>query len=109
MGGHRWHERPAVQQRHQRHPAAAAGRCGPSLSTPRSTCSMAAYPCRHHSGTPHTHTHNTHLKGARERITPNTSVECTTCTRPASSGRSSSSTLPRPTTISCTLGAEKLP
>jgi hypothetical protein len=31
------------------------------------------------------------------------------CTLPASSGRSSSSTLPRATTISCTLGAEKLP
>jgi hypothetical protein len=51
----------------------------------------------------------THLKGVRVRMTPNTSVLCTTCTLPASSGRSSSSTVPRAATISCTLGAEKLP
>lgn len=61
MGSRRWHERQAVQRRHQHHPVTAAGRCGPSLSTPRSTCnlgSMAASPCRQPSGTPHTkHTH----------------------------------------------------
>lgn len=50
-----------------------------------------------------------HLKGVRERMMPNTSVLWMACTLPASSGRSSSSTLPRATTISCTLGAEKLP
>ncbi len=40
---------------------------------------------------------------------PKTSVENTTWSLPASSGRRSSKTLPRDTTISCTLGAEKLP
>ena len=39
----------------------------------------------------------------------NASVVNTVCSRPASSGRSSSSVLPRETMISCALGAEKFP
>ncbi len=48
-------------------------------------------------------------KGASERMQANISTVYTVCRRPLSSGRSSSSVLPRDTMISCALGAEKLP
>ena len=44
-----------------------------------------------------------------ERMMPNTSDACTVCTLPFSSGRSSSSSLPRATTTSWLFGALKLP